>query len=289
MSLFDRSKKIIVRFLKPSKEPPLISFKNMITLLAAPIFFSTFNAFAEVKSEITSYKDQNVTLEGQWVYDSNQAKPRPAVLIIHQWMGPSAHETAQAKKLADLGYVAFVADIYGKDIRPKDSKEAGKLATQYKSDVQLFRKRIKAAIDFISQNKKVDPKNIVVIGYCFGGTGALEAARAGFPIVGAVSFHGGLSTPKPSDTKSISTKLLILHGAIDPYVSPKEVEDFFKEMNGVKADYQFISYSQAVHAFTQKSAGTDISQGAAYNEAADQRSWQAFKRFLQEVAPLEAP
>ncbi len=252
-------------------------------ILFATILSFAGQTFAEIKKDTISYKDNKSTLEGQWVYDSSQTTPKPAVIIIHQWMGPTEHEYTQAQKLADMGYIAFVADIYGKDVRPKDPSEAGKLATQYKSDVQLFRKRIKAAIDVVAKDKKVDAKKIVVIGYCFGGTGALEAARAGFPIVGAVSFHGGLSTPKPQDTKNIKAKLLVLHGAIDPYVPAKEVDGFMKEMNDAKADYQFVSYSGAVHAFTQKGAGDDASKGAAYNESADRRSWLALKSFFGEL------
>lgn len=257
--------------------------KSFSLLFVTQIQLLTFNAFAETKTDFASYKDQKVVLEGQWVYDSSITKPSPAVIIIHQWMGPTEHEHNQAQKLADLGYVAFVADIYGKEARPKDTNEAGKLASQYKSDIQLFRKRIKAAIDVVAKDKKVDSKKIIIIGYCFGGTGALEAARAGFPIIGAVSIHGGLATPKPQDTKNIKAKLLVLHGAIDPYVPAKEVDGFMKEMNDAKADYQFVSYSGAVHAFTQKGAGNDISKGAAYNESADRRSWQALKNFLGEM------
>ncbi len=136
-----------------------------------------------------------------------------------------------------------------------------KLAGQYKGDVKSYRQREKAALDFIAKNKMVDPKRIVIMGYCFGGTGALEAARAGFPVIGAVSFHGGLATPAPQNTKSVKPKILVMHGAIDPNVPAKEVEGFMKEMNEAKADYQFIAYSGAVHAFTQKEVGNDPSKG----------------------------
>lgn len=265
------------------KEFPLKNLNTFSGMLFTAILFFTGQTFGEIKKDTLSYKDNKSILEGQLVYDSTQTAPKPAVIIIHQWMGPTEHEYTQAQKLADMGYVAFVADIYGKDVRPKDTNEAGKLATTYKSDVPLFRKRIKAAIDIVAKDKKVDAKKIVVIGYCFGGTGALEAARAGFPIVGAVSFHGGLSTPKPQETKNIKAKLLVLHGAIDPYVPAKDVDGFMKEMNDAKADYQFVSYSGAVHAFTQKGAGDDITKGAAYNEPADRRSWLALKNFLSEL------
>ncbi len=243
-------------------------------------------ARAAIKSETVEYKDGKTALEGFLVYDDSWSGPRPAVMIVHQWMGLTDYEKMRAEQLAAKGYVAFALDIYGKGIRPKDASEAGKLAMQYKSDIKSYRQREKAAFDYIVKSKKVDPKQIVIMGYCFGGTGALEAARAGLPVVGAVSFHGGLSTPNPQSTNNIKAKLLVLHGAIDPNVPPKDVDGFMKEMNDAKVDYQFVAYSGAVHAFTQKSAGNDISKGVAYNEAADRRSWQALMDFLGEVAPL---
>lgn len=263
--------------------------KIVVALMAAlglQWFVMCSNSNASVKTESVEYKDGKTTLEGFLAYDDAVTSPRPAVVIVHQWMGLTDHEKNSAQRLAQQGYVAFALDIYGKGVRPGSPQEAGKLATQYKGDIKSFRQREKVALDFISKNKKVDPKRIVIIGYCFGGTGALEAARAGFPVVGAVSFHGGLSTPNPQETKSVKPKLLVMHGAIDPNVPLPEVEGFMKEMNDAKADYQFIAYSGAVHAFTQKEAGNDPSKGVAYNEAADRRSWQAFMDFLHEVVPV---
>lgn len=243
-------------------------------------------SFAAIRSESVEYKDGKTTLEGYLVYDDAWTGKRPAVVIVHQWMGLTDHEKNSALRLAEQGYVAFAADIYGKGVKPADTKEAGELAGKYKGDTALYRQREKAALNFVSKHKNVDAKKVVIMGYCFGGTGALEAARGGLPVIGAVSFHGGLSTPEPQKTKSMKPKLLVMHGAVDPYVPAKEVEGFMKEMNDAKADYQFISYSGAVHAFTQKEAGNDISKGAAYNEAADHRSWKALMSFLEEVAPV---
>lgn len=243
-------------------------------------------AGAALKTDVVEYQDGKTSLQGSLVYDDTWSKPRPAVVIIHQWMGPTEHEKMYAQHLAELGYVAFVADIFGKGVRPTNADEAGKVAAQYKSDIKLFRQRIKVALDRVAKNKMVDVKKLVVMGFCFGGTGALEAARGGLPIVAAVSFHGGLATPQPQNTRSVKAKLLVLHGAIDPYVPSKEVDGFMKEMNEAKADFQFIAYSGAVHGFTQRAAGADVTQGVAFNEVANRRSWEAFKGFLNEVAPV---
>ena len=243
-------------------------------------------AMAAIKSETVDYKDGKTVLEGFLAYDDTIKSPRPAVIIIHQWMGLTDHEKNSARMLAEKGYVVLAADIYGKGKRPANATEAGKLAGEYKGNTKLFREREKAACEFLKKNKNVDSKHIVIMGYCFGGTGALEAARSGLPVVGAVSVHGGLASAKPEDAKNIKGKVLVLHGAIDPYVPTSEVEGFMKEMNDAKVDYQFIAYSGAVHAFTQKEAGKDPGKGAAYNETAARRSWQALLTFLEEVAPI---
>lgn len=259
----------------------------MKSLAAVVLAFGAFmQAHAEVKTETVEYKDGKTTLEGFLAQDNSAKGPRPAIIIVHQWMGLGDHEKASAQRLAEKGYVVLAADIYGKGVRPGSPAEAGKLAGTYKEDVKLFRAREKAAFDYLKKNKNVDAKQIVIMGYCFGGTGALEAARAGLPVAGAVSIHGGLASKNPKDVKNIKTKVLVLHGAIDPYVPPAEVDGFMKEMNEAKVDYQFVAYSGAVHAFTQKDAGNDPSKGHAYNEAAEKRSWSALEAFLSEVAPV---
>lgn len=247
----------------------------------------SMSGHAAVKTEVVNYKDGKTDLEGFIAFDDSVKTPRPAILIVHQWMGLGENEKMRAKMLAEKGYVAFAVDVYGKGVRPTSQPEAGKLATEYKENRKLFRQREQAAYDWIKKDKRIDPKKISVIGYCFGGTGALELARSGVALAGVVSFHGGLSNPQPQDAKKIKAPVLVLHGAVDPNVPPSEVESFKNEMNEAKVDYQFISYSNAVHAFTQKEAGNDNSKGAAYNELADRRSWRELVNFLEDVAPIK--
>ncbi|WP_413582330.1 dienelactone hydrolase family protein [Bdellovibrio sp. HCB288] len=259
-------------------------FKSILSSVV--VFMAMTSANAAIKTESVDYKEGKTTLEGFMAYDDSIKTPRPAVLIIHQWMGVTDNEKMRAQMLAEKGYVVLAADIYGKGVRATSPDEAGKLAGQYKNDRKLFRARGQAAFDLLKKNKMVDPKHIVVVGYCFGGTGALEMGRAGVPAAGFVSFHGGLSNPTPADAKNFKAPVLVAHGALDKGVNP-EVMPFMKEMDDNKVDYQFISYSGAVHAFTQKSAGNDPSKGVAYNEKADKRSWAHFMDFLNEVAPIK--
>ena len=240
-------------------------------------------ANAEIKSKAVEYKQGDTVLEGFSVYDDAVQGKRPAVLVVHQWKGLGNYEKKRAEMLAKLGYNVFAVDIYGKGIRPNSQQDAGAEAAKYKENRALLRARVNAGLDVLKNHPLTDPQRIAAIGYCFGGTTVLELARSGADISGVVSFHGGLSTPAPADAKNIKCKVLALHGADDPFVPLKEVEAFQEEMRQAKVDWQMTFYSGAVHAFTDWTAGNDNSKGAAYNEKADKRSWEAMKQFFGEL------
>ncbi len=246
------------------------------------VILAGLSAQAKMVTKTVEYKSESTVLEGYLAYDDG-AGVKPGIVVVHDWMGLSADTKKRAEMLAGLGYVAFAADIYGKGVRPKDATEAGQLATKYKSDVKLLRARVTAAFDYLKSQTVVNPAKLAAIGYCFGGTTALELARSGAALKGVVSFHGGLATPNPADAKNIKGRVLALHGADDPYVSAAEVTGFEKEMREAKLDWQLVAYGNAVHAFTVKAAGNDNSKGAAYNEKADRRSWIAMQEFFKEI------
>jgi dienelactone hydrolase len=256
--------------------------KLPISVLALAALAAAAHA-ALVENSVT-YEHDGTTLEGFHVYDDAKEGARPAVLIIHQWTGVSDNEKMRARMLAEMGYNVLAADIYGQGVRPQPP-EAGKEAGKYKSDRQLFRGRLLAGLEQLRNDERTDPRRIAAIGYCFGGTGVLEIARSGEDIAGVVSFHGGLDAAEgmAAGEGGVPAKVLVLHGAVDPYVPPQQVEDFGKEMTAAGADWQFIAYGDAVHSFTQKSAGDDPSKGAAYDEKADRRSWEAMKVFFAEI------
>lgn len=254
--------------------------KLFLTILALA---AATNLPAAIQTKTVEYKQGDTTLAGVIVYDDAVKTPRPGVLIVHQWMGITEYEKTRATMLAKLGYVAFCADIYGKGVHPKDTKEAGAEATKYKTDRALLRARVNAGLAEFKKSELVDTKRIAAIGYCFGGTTVLELARSGAELSGVVSFHGGLDSPAPADGKNIKCKVLACHGADDPFVPAKDLTAFESEMRDSKVDWQLISYGGAVHSFTQPMAGNDNSKGAAYNEAADRRSWEALKQFLSEL------
>jgi dienelactone hydrolase len=255
----------------------------LIPLIILSLAMITPAAHAKIKTEVVEYQAGDATLQGFLAYDDSNTKPRPGVLLIHDWMGVSDYAESRAKQLAELGYVAFAADIYGKGVRPANPKEAAGLAGKYKGDRALYRERLKAGLAQLTGNKLVAPGQVAAIGYCFGGTGVLELVRSGADLKGVVTFHGGLSTPTPQDAKNIKCPLLILHGADDPFVKPDEVAAFKKEMDDASVKYTFIAYPGAVHSFTRPDAGNDNSKGAAYNEEADHKSWAEMKKFFGKI------
>ncbi|HTD87856.1 MAG TPA: dienelactone hydrolase family protein [Candidatus Binatia bacterium] len=236
---------------------------------------------AEIVSKAVEYKEGSTTLEGWWVHDDSIHGKQPSVLVVHQWKGLTDYEKKRAEMLAKLGYNVFAVDIYGKGIRPGDPKAAAAEAGKYKSDRPLLRARVNAGLDQLKKFSQTDPKKIAAIGYCFGGTTALELARSGADIAGIVSFHGAVG-PAASG-KPIKAKILALHGADDPFVPPDEVKAFEDEMRKANADWQLVAYGNSVHSFTDWNAGNDNSKGAAYNEKADKRSWEAMKDFFAEI------
>ncbi len=245
--------------------------------------FASVNVYGEIRTYDHEYRHEGVVLQGYFAYDDALQGKRPGVLIIHEWTGLGDYVKHRAKEIASLGYVAFALDIYGKGIRPTTPAEAGAQATIYRSDRQLMRARASAGLEQLRNHRFTDPSRIAAIGYCFGGGAALELARGGADISGVVSFHGNLDTPNPKDAKDIKAKVLVLHGADDPYVPQEQIEMFKEEMRNAGVDWQLFMYGDAVHSFTNPDSGNDKSRGAAYNEKADKRSFRAMTDFFDEI------
>lgn len=236
-----------------------------------------------MKEEIITYNHEDTVLEGYLVYEESVKDKRPGVIIIHEWMGLSEYEKMRARQIAELGYVAFAADIYGKGVRPKNADEAAQLAGKFRSDRNLLRERGQAALSVLQNHPLVDPERIATMGYCFGGGASLELARSGAPIRGAISFHGNLDTPNPDDAKNIKGSILVLHGADDPMVPMEQVIAFQEEMRSANVDWQMIFYGNTVHSFTNPNAGNNPEIGVAYNPISERRSFEAMKAFFDEI------
>jgi dienelactone hydrolase len=240
-------------------------------------------AQAALRTKTVEYKQGDTVLKGYLVYDTAVEGKRPGVLVLPEWWGLNDYAKHRADMLAQLGYVAFAADMYGDGFTTTSADEAGKHAGEFRTNRALMRERVTAALDVLRKNELCDLKRIAAIGYCFGGTCVLELARSGADIAGVVSFHGGLSTPNPADAKNIQCKVLVCHGGNDTFESPEEVAAFQREMRDANVDWQMNIYGGAVHSFTNPNADKAGIPGVAYNERADKRSWQAMKAFFAEI------
>jgi dienelactone hydrolase len=254
-----------------------------LTRLVALALAVPAGLMAQVKSDVINYEQGGTSLQGYVSYNPSAKGKHPGVVILPDWYGVSDYMKMHAEKLAALGYVVVTADVYGKDVRPKNAQEAGAASGMYMKDRPLYRARAKAALDLLIARNDVDQSRLGVIGYCFGGGGAIELAISGAPLKAVVTFHGSVGNPALEDAKNIRGSVLVLHGADDPFVKPEVVNTFMNTMREAGVDYQIHYYGGAVHSFTDKRAGTDNSKGGAYNEKADVRSWQAMKDFFKET------
>lgn len=239
-------------------------------------------AQAQLHTEMVEYRHGEAVLEGYLAYDSHLDHPVPGVLVVHEWKGLNEYAKQRARQLAELGYVAFAIDMYGKGILAADHAEAGRLSGIYRSDRRLMRDRARAGLNVLTSQPLVDQTRVAAIGYCFGGTTVLELARDGADLAAVVSFHGSLSTPHPEDARQIKGKVLVLQGADDSFTL-SEVPAFEQEMQEAGVDYQLIRYEGAVHSFTVPEAGNDPSTGVAYNVGADRQSWAVMRRLFDEL------
>lgn len=242
---------------------------------------------AKIVTENVSYDHAGVKLAGYLAYDDAKTsrQPSPGILIVPEWWGVNDYVKGRAEKIAALGYVAFVADMYGDGVSTTDPKKAGELASAFYGK-PLMAERARAGLDRLLSEKRVDAHRVAVIGYCFGGTTAQALAYSGAPVIGMVSFHGGPITASPEAAAHNKAKFLICHGAADPFVKKEALDAFLKSLEDGKFDYQFISYAHAVHAFTNPGADKFAAaglNGVGYNAAADHRSWEHMKLFLQEI------
>jgi dienelactone hydrolase len=256
---------------------------KLLLLATVLIAWNTPHAGAAVKTRTVEYEYNGGKLKGYLAWDDAVQGKRPGVLVVHEWWGPNDYARRRAHQLAGLGYVAFACDMYGDGKTTEHPQEAGQFAGEVRKNIQLWQGRAQAGLKVLQENELVDPKRLAAIGYCFGGSTALQLAYTGADLKAVVTFHAALPVPTEEQAKAIKAKLLINHGADDSFIPAETIQKFKAALDQAKVDYQFISYPGAVHSFTVKGSEDKGMKGMAYNEAADKKSWKAMEDLFNQV------
>lgn len=248
---------------------------------------TTLHAAHEVKSDTVTYQDGDVTLKGFLAVPADLVGTAPGVLVAHDWFGCGPYAQQRAKELAARGYVAFALDMYGDGRVVSKREDAAALAGGFYKDLPLMVRRARAGLGVLTSQGTVDKARLAAIGFCFGGTVALNLARSGDPLAGVVSFHGGLKAAVATSEGGIKARLLVLQGGADPFVPPADVAAFMEEMTKAKALWRMETYGGAVHSFSNPTAGDNVASGSAYNVEAEKLSIAAMERFFGEIFAVQ--
>ena len=262
---------------------PLINLAAL-AFAQVPVARAQAPAAPAVETAPLTYQIDGHPYEGSISRPAKVAGLAPGILVAHDWTGYGPFPRARAEDLARQGYIALALDMYGQGVHAASPAEAAKLSAPFYQDFTLFRHRAQAALDQLSKQPGVDVRRLGAIGFCFGGTTVLELARAGAPLTGVVTFHGGLKTGLPAQPGIMQVKaLLILHGSLDPLVPPADVAGFMTEMNAVHVPYKLIAYPNTVHGFTNPAAGTDPTKPTAYNPVSAEAAFGEMRAFFDRV------
>jgi dienelactone hydrolase len=252
-----------------------------VVTICVPVFAAT-----EIEGAAVTYKAGDLVMKGYLAFDKSIKGKRPGVLVVHEWWGNNDYVRKRARMLAKIGYTALAVDMYGDGKVADNPKDAQKFSSDVMNNPAEVNRRFTAALEFLKTQKTVDPKRIAAIGYCFGGGVVLHMARQGVDLKGVASFHGSLTTAKPASPGVIKAKLLVLNGDADKFTTPQQVDSFKQEMKNARVDLQFISYPDAMHAFSNPDAdmyAKKYNLPVGYNADADQKSWAELNKFLDDI------
>ena len=259
------------------------------TILLSMTTFSTTNGeklpSPKIKEEKVTYTVGTTVYKGVVCYDENMKGKRPAVLVVHEWWGLTDYPIMRAKKLAEFGYIAMAVDMFGDGKTAANPTEAQAFTKPFYSDPQLGKTLLDTALVKLKTFKETDPANVFAIGYCFGGSIVLNSAKLGANLKGVVSFHGGLAGT-PANKDLLKASILVCHGGSDKFVSQTDVTNFKHQMDSIHANYKFVVYANATHAFTNPDAttiGKKFDMPIEYNEKADMDSWNDMKLFFNKM------
>lgn len=238
---------------------------------------------AKIQSKVVSYSLGDNAYEGFLAWDDSVRDKRPGILVVHEWWGLNDYARSRAEQLAEMGYVAFAVDMYGKGKVTAHSEKASEWAKLTTSNVDEWFGRAQKGLKILQADERVEPTRLAAIGYCFGGATVMQLVYGGAPVKGVVSFHGSLPLPPNSPKVTDVVKVLIAHGNSDPFISSEHIGKFQTALNTAGIDWQMIVYGGAQHSFTNPSADQYGLKGARYHRQADLRSWMHMKQFFDEL------
>ena len=263
----------------------IILFTIFLTMATVGTSSAVKATASKIKEDKVTYSVGDKVYQGFVYYDENVKGKRPAVLVVHEWWGLTDYPKMRAKKLAELGYIAMAVDMFGEGKVAANPTEAQELTKLFYQNPQLSKTVLEAAIAKLKEFKQTNPKDIFAIGYCFGGSIVLNAAKLGSDLKGVVSFHGGLKGA-PADKDLLKAQILVCHGGNDKFVSDNDLNTFKHQMDSIGAAYKVIIYPNATHAFTNPDAtaiGKKFNMPIEYNEKADHDSWKDMKMFFDKI------
>lgn len=238
---------------------------------------------AAVQTQSISYRDGDVELKGHIYWDDAFEGKRPGIMVVHEWWGLNDYAKHRAEMLAEIGYVAFAADMYGDKKVTRHAAEAGGWKKQITANTVAWQRRAQLGLVELKKHELVDEANLAAIGYCFGGSTVMQMAYAGLDLKGVVSFHGSLPPATDEQAANIKAKVLVAHGDSDGFIPEDRIKAFKAALTKANVDWQMDVYGGAKHGFTNAGAGDYGLDALAYNEAADKRSWQKMRFFFDEL------
>lgn len=252
-------------------------------LMLAILFASAVSADAAVQTKVVTYKHGDLECRGFLAWDDAMEGKRPGVLVVHEWWGLNDYARQRAQQLAKLGYIAFAADMYGEGKTVEHPQDAGKMAASVRMNLQDWRKRAQVALEVLKSQPQCDSQKLAAIGYCFGGSTALQLAYTGADLKAVVSFHGALPTATDDEAKAVKARILICHGAADTFIPEEAIKSFREALDKAGKKLDFVAYPDVRHSFTVPDADKHNIPGLKYDKHADEDSWKRLTQLLAEL------
>lgn len=252
-------------------------------MIGLAVMLLVASAEAAVQTKTVSYKHGDLECKGFLAWDDAVQGKRPGVLVVHEWWGLDEYARSRAQQLARLGYVAFACDMYGEGKTTEHPEDARKFATTVRMNVENWRKRAQVSLEVLKAQPQCDNGKLAAIGYCFGGSTALQLAYSGADLKAVATFHAALPAPTADEAKSLKARILVCHGGADTFIPEMAIKSFREPLDKAGAKYEFVAYPGVVHSFTVPGADARNLPGMKYDKQADEDSWKRMTKLFAEL------